>query len=56
MVKRLLDAAKASTQLASWLDLKDNISDDSRSVVSEDSEDDLLSDRDDDDETKENNE
>ena len=54
MAKRLLDAAKAPTQLAAWSDLKDNISDDGSSVVSEDSEDDLLSAGDNDDETNEN--
>ena len=40
MATRLLDTAKTATQLAAWLDLKDNISDDGSSVVSEDSEDD----------------
>ena len=54
MAKRLLDAAKAATQLAAWSDLKYNISDDGSSVVSEDSEDDLLSAKDNDDETNEN--
>ena len=52
--KRLLDGAKAATQLAAWSDLKDNISDDGSSVVSEDSEDDLPSAGDDDDETNAN--
>ena len=42
------------TQLAACPDLKDNISDNGSGVVSEDSEDDLLSAEDDDDETNEN--
>ena len=54
MARRLLDAAKAATQLAAWSDLEDNISDDDGSVVSEDSEDDLLSTGNADDETNEN--
>ena len=54
MARRLLDAAKAATQLAAWSDLEDNISDDDGSVVSEDSEDDLLSTGNTDDETNEN--
>ena len=54
MARRLLDAAKAATQLAAWSDLKDNILDEGSSIVSEDSEDDLLSAGDDDDETNEN--
>ena len=43
MARRLLDAAKAETQLAAWSDLEDNILDDGSNVVSEDSEDNLLS-------------
>ena len=54
MARRLLDAAKTATQLATWSDLKDNILDDGISVVNEDSEDDLLSAADHDDETNEN--
>ena len=54
MATRLLDTAKAGTQLAAWSDLKDNTSDDGSSVVSEDSEDNLLSTGDDDNETNEN--
>ena len=54
MARRLLDAAKSATQLAAWSDLKDNILDDGISVVNEDSEDDLLSARDNDDETNDN--
>ena len=51
MARRLLDAAKAVTQQAAWSDLEDNILDDSCSIESEDSEDDLLSAGDNDDET-----
>ena len=54
MARRLLDAAKAATQLAVWSDLEDNILDDGIGVVSEDSEDDLLSAGDNDDETNDN--
>ena len=54
MARKLLDAAKAATQLAAWSDLEDNILDDGRSVESEDSEDDLLSAGDNDDETNDN--
>ena len=54
MARRLLDAAKAATQLAAWSDLKDNISDNGSSEVSKDSEDNLLSAGDDNDETNEN--
>ena len=54
MARRLLDAAKAATQLAAWSDLEDNILDDGIGVVSEDSEDDLLSAGDNDDETNDN--
>ena len=54
MTKRLLDAAKAATQLATWSDLKDNLLDEGSSVVSDDSEDNLLSARDNDDETNDN--
>ena len=54
MARRLLDVAKSATQLAAWSDLKDNILDDGISVVNEDSEDDLLSARDNDDETNDN--
>ena len=51
MARRLLDAAKAATQLVAWSDLKDNIY--GSSIVSEDSEDNLLSAGDDDDEINE---
>ena len=54
MTRRLLDAAKAATQLASWSDLEDNLLNEGSSVVSDDSEDDLLSARDNDDETNDN--
>ena len=54
MATRFLDAAKVATQLAVWSDLEDNILDDGSSVENEDSEDDLLSARDDDDETSDN--
>ena len=49
MARRLVDAAKAARQLTAWSDLKDNISDDGSSDVSEDSEA-----GDDDDETNKN--
>ena len=48
MARRLLDSAKAATQLADWSGLEDSILDDGSSIVSEDSEDDLVSARDDD--------
>ena len=54
MARRLLDAAKAATQLAAWSDLEDNILNHGSSVESEDSEDDLLSVGDNDDETNDN--
>ena len=54
MARRLLDAAKAATLLAAWSHLEDNILGDGSSVVSEDSEDDLQSERDNHDETNDN--
>ena len=54
MAGRLLDAAKAATQLAAWSDLGDNILDDGSSVESEDSEGDLMLAGDNDDETNDN--
>ena len=43
MARRLLNAAKIATQLAAWSDLEDNILDDGSSVITKDSEHDLLS-------------
>ena len=41
MPRRLLDTARAATQLAAWPDLENNISDDEDTVESENSEDEI---------------